>query len=186
MKNEKGFTLIELLVVIGIIGLLSTLSVVSLGNARLKARDAKRQSDLRSLQAAIELFRYDQDTGAAPVKPGSWAALGISLATYMPGGAPQDPTSTREICYCVDSTIPSKYLIAVALETNTAEIQGDLDYPQTLAGVNNSIDDTYSVALAGECLCSDGSEPTVLDCRDLALGNLTGATFTTVMCLGGI
>ena len=54
--NKKGFTLIELLVVIAIIGLLSTLAVVALGSARLKARDAKRVSDLKQIQTALELY----------------------------------------------------------------------------------------------------------------------------------
>lgn len=56
MKNKKGFTLIELLVVIAIIGLLATLSVVSLNNARERARDARRLSDIRQIQTALELY----------------------------------------------------------------------------------------------------------------------------------
>lgn len=42
--KKKGFTLIELLVVIAIIGLLGTLSAVSFGNSREKARIAKSAS----------------------------------------------------------------------------------------------------------------------------------------------
>ncbi|MCK4539944.1 type II secretion system protein [Candidatus Parcubacteria bacterium] len=64
--NKKGFTLIELLVVIAIIGLLSTLAVVSLNNARLKARDAKRMSDLKQISTAMELYSSDQGTSAYP------------------------------------------------------------------------------------------------------------------------
>lgn len=60
--KSKGFTLIELLVVIAIIGLLSTLAVVALNNARSKARDAKRLSDIKSIQTALELFFADKST----------------------------------------------------------------------------------------------------------------------------
>ena len=61
MINKKGFTLIELLVVIAIIGLLSTLAVVSLNNARQKSRDAKRVSDIKQIQTALELYFADQN-----------------------------------------------------------------------------------------------------------------------------
>ena len=58
-NNKKAFTLIELLVVISIIGLLATLAVVALKNAREKARDVKRVSDLRQIRTALELY-YDK------------------------------------------------------------------------------------------------------------------------------
>ena len=45
-KQKRGFTLIELLVVISIIGLLSSIILVSLNNARIKARYAKAQAEL--------------------------------------------------------------------------------------------------------------------------------------------
>jgi len=58
LKNYKrgGFTLIELLVVIAIIGILSSIVMASLNSARAKSRDAKRLSDIKSLQLALELY----------------------------------------------------------------------------------------------------------------------------------
>lgn len=64
--NKKGFTLIELLVVIAIIGLLSTLAVVSLNSARLKARDARRQSDIKQISTALELYNSQNNLGQYP------------------------------------------------------------------------------------------------------------------------
>ena len=56
-RTLRGFTLIELLVVISIIGFLSTVVLASLNTARARARDAKRISDIRQLQAALELYK---------------------------------------------------------------------------------------------------------------------------------
>lgn len=57
-KNKKnlGFTLVELLIVIAIIGIISTVATVSLNEARAKARDAKRLSDMAQITKALELY----------------------------------------------------------------------------------------------------------------------------------
>lgn len=52
----RAFTLIELLVVIAIIGLLSSIVFASLNSARAKARDARRQADLRTIATALQLW----------------------------------------------------------------------------------------------------------------------------------
>lgn len=56
IKSREGFTLIELLVVIGIIGLLASVVLVGLSGARRSGRDARRISDLKSIQTALELY----------------------------------------------------------------------------------------------------------------------------------
>jgi len=88
MRKQRGFTLIELLVVIAIIGLLSTLAVVALNNARMKSRDAKRVSDVKQIQTALEL--YYNDVNLYPAAP-----LGTAIAsggvTYM-AAVPTNPS----------------------------------------------------------------------------------------------
>jgi|SRR3989344_2600351 len=54
-KTTRGFTLIELLVVIAIIGVLASIVLASLNNARKKSRDARRITDIKQLQLALEL-----------------------------------------------------------------------------------------------------------------------------------
>ncbi len=60
MKNapraKAGFTLIELLVVIAIIGILAGVILSSFTDSRKKARDAKRLTELHSIETALELY----------------------------------------------------------------------------------------------------------------------------------
>ena len=70
---KRGFTLVELLVVIAIIALLSTLSVVALNSARAKARDARRQSDIKQIRTALDMY-FDSNL----TYPANCAGLGSS------------------------------------------------------------------------------------------------------------
>lgn len=120
-SKQKGFTLIELLVVIAIIGLLSTLAVVALTSARAKARDAKRISDIKQVQTALELYFADQGqkyptatdkplgVGDQLVLCGGDLAKGFqptvatcqaSGATTFMGKVPKDPNSPTTSVLC--------------------------------------------------------------------------------------
>ena len=93
-KQQKGFTLIELLVVIAIIGILATIVMVSLNTARSKARDARRVSDIRQLQLALQMY-YDSN--------GSYPAALSNLATTFIAAVPLDPDGTSSYQYCVSA-----------------------------------------------------------------------------------
>jgi len=80
VNNKKGFTLIELLVVISIIGFLSTLAVVSLKNAREKARDTRRKADLTQIRKALDLY-YDQYGYYPPSAGCGYDCNGYSFST---------------------------------------------------------------------------------------------------------
>ncbi len=88
LRKSKGFTLIELLVVIAIIGILSSIVLVSMGNARAKARDANRQSDIRQITTAQELFYGDGEVYATSTAQDGTIAIG----TYL--GSLNDPQPT--------------------------------------------------------------------------------------------
>ena len=79
MKNKKGFTLIELLVVVAIMGLLAALAVVALNTARARARDARRVSDIKQIQTALEL--YYMDNYKYPVDPTNNLIEGLCLSS---------------------------------------------------------------------------------------------------------
>ncbi len=94
-SQHKGFTLIELLVVIAIIGVLSSVVLVSLNGARVRARDARRVSDLKQIVTALNL--YIDATAAYPIASGasanaSFEAMAQTLITVgFISAIPKDP-----------------------------------------------------------------------------------------------
>ena len=97
MKNffKRGFTLIELLIVIAIIGILLAMILPNLAGARERARDARRKTDLNSIQQALRLYYNDNqkfpDTSGFP-----WGHALVHPTTgdvYM-AILPYDPSST--------------------------------------------------------------------------------------------
>ncbi|PJE64729.1 MAG: hypothetical protein COU90_00455 [Candidatus Ryanbacteria bacterium CG10_big_fil_rev_8_21_14_0_10_43_42] len=91
---KKGFTLIELLVVISIIGLLASVVLASLNTARSRARDARRMTDMRQIQTALEL--YFNDNGVYPSTSNVWFGVSVNGGSrgvtgaggYIPNLAP--------------------------------------------------------------------------------------------------
>lgn len=67
-SSARGFTLIEVMVAVSIIAILSGVIAISASSSNQQSRDAKRQSDLRALQTAVELYknRYGSYPEACP------------------------------------------------------------------------------------------------------------------------
>lgn len=56
---NKAFTLIELLIVVAIIGILAAIAVPNFMNAQIRAKVARSQSDLRTMEQAILRYMFD-------------------------------------------------------------------------------------------------------------------------------
>ncbi|OGE80638.1 MAG: hypothetical protein A2660_00825 [Candidatus Doudnabacteria bacterium RIFCSPHIGHO2_01_FULL_45_18] len=92
-QSGAGFTLIELLIVVAIIGLLLSLVVLSLGAARMKARDSKRLTDVQSIRSALDIY-YDFGNGYPDTPTWDLAQLTNSQLSCLGDSAikvPQDP-----------------------------------------------------------------------------------------------
>lgn len=108
-KGHRGFTLIELLVVIAIIGILSSVVLASLNTARQKARDARRISDIKNLQLALELSADDHG-GNYP------AALADLVTDGYISVVPLDPSDDSAPLY--GSNNSTQYHLAFDLENS--------------------------------------------------------------------
>ncbi len=59
--TKSAFTLIELLIVVAIIGILAAIAVPNFLNAQTRASLARVQSDLRSVETALEMYQIDNN-----------------------------------------------------------------------------------------------------------------------------
>jgi len=89
MTKKQGFTLVELLVTIAIIGILASIIVVNISGARKQARDAKRQSELKSIQTALEQY--------ANLNNGLYPSDLSQLSPFI-NPIPIDPMTGQESC----------------------------------------------------------------------------------------
>jgi len=89
--HGKGFTLLEMLVTIGIISVIVSMGFVSYSTAQKKARDAKRKSDLKAIQNAMEQY-YSICNYKYPVPvSGKVPSSIVCIATTIMSSVPKDP-----------------------------------------------------------------------------------------------
>jgi len=152
VNKSKGFTLIELLVVIAIIGVLASIVLASVSTARAKARDAKRISEIRQIETALQMYHndngryppiahglgFDTTCGGSATLPlivgcghcQRWCALETALAPYIKK-LPRDPLGTAQATYYYAYSSNSNdqmYGLMVVLESPNRVSQNDSGY----------------------------------------------------------
>jgi prepilin-type N-terminal cleavage/methylation domain-containing protein len=85
--SRRAFTLVELLVVISIIGLLSTIAVVSLGSARMNARNTQRKANLVQISKALDLYYADNSSYPSTGGLNQWRGACSAFGPYPDSGA---------------------------------------------------------------------------------------------------
>ncbi|MCD5381403.1 MAG: type II secretion system GspH family protein [Candidatus Pacebacteria bacterium] len=104
-KSTTGLSLVELLVVITIISILSGIGYASFSKGSAQSRDAERQSDLRTMQAAIEL--YKNYNGRYPEGCNGFAANGNGVWSGQDGSGYACSVGNQYIVGLAPEYIPS-------------------------------------------------------------------------------
>lgn len=104
-EYRGGFTLIELLVVIAIIAILSAIAITAFSILNKNSRDARRKSDLKTIQSALEQYHSDQNfypsglgSGALTSDTGRPTPYPTPAKIYLQT-VPQDPTTGNAYPY---------------------------------------------------------------------------------------
>ncbi len=115
--RARGFTLIELLVVIAIIGILSAVVLASLNTARGGARDARRTSEIRQIQYALELYYTENGLYPTCLFAGGSCTTVLNGSQYMKA-VPKDPGSGLQYSYAAtgSGTNCSGYHLGASME----------------------------------------------------------------------
>ncbi|OGZ36361.1 MAG: hypothetical protein A3I88_02775 [Candidatus Portnoybacteria bacterium RIFCSPLOWO2_12_FULL_39_9] len=123
--TKKAFTLIELLVVIAIIGLIAAIVLISVKNIKQKSRDARRVSDIKSIQEGLSLYNIDARifpvydgylTGSDNMSQALVSADSMQAVPIDPLNAAVDGVIYK---YYYQSVNGSVYLLKYYLETNS-------------------------------------------------------------------
>jgi len=88
-NKRRGFTLIELMVVVAIIGMLTGLVSFNFQQARMRARDVQRKSELAAIRDALEMYKNDQ-------LPQTFPATGSLETTLIPNYIKEIPIDPIE------------------------------------------------------------------------------------------
>jgi len=160
--KQKAFTLVELLMVLAIIALLTTLSFVSLGPVREKARDARRFQDMNQITKALQLYWIDNEyypmrtcgpeDGQPDCGTGGWETSDSGpeyfmeyLASYLTDKTPVDPINRRIEGFGYFGPRPGNYFYAYYRYDPQEYCQCDelsptcknIDRPFAILAVNN-------------------------------------------------
>ena len=139
-QKSRGFTLIELLVVIAIIGILATVASVSLTQARRRARDTKRVSDIQQIRNGLVIYSNSRATyppADATVYPTTPVTLGIDVGCLDDNGfnaagactgldimqrVPAEQTPPPRAQYVYRKTAASEYEITFQLDGEIGDL----------------------------------------------------------------
>ncbi|OGJ41100.1 MAG: hypothetical protein A2378_00390 [Candidatus Pacebacteria bacterium RIFOXYB1_FULL_44_10] len=172
IRNIKAFTLIELLITMAILAVITTVVAGNFAGSTQKGRDARRKSDLKQLQTALEAYMNDKgeyptyeggssffsylDASGIPVSVDTGESFAIGNVVYM-SKVPADPNSSYTYLYVPDAdTHPRAYQIFTHLENEKDKeyaLSFETDVTDCQFGVSSSNISMDTPLVAGNRSC---------------------------------
>lgn len=141
VRGRKGFTLIEILIVVAIIAILASIVIVGLGPAQQSGRDARRVTDLQSIQNGLELYYqqcgfYPSNTQGSTNCPADSSNDFAGMATALKSSGvvgstniPIDPSSPHQTYYYASNG--TSYTLGATLENSNNSVFNNYTAPTT-------------------------------------------------------
>ena len=146
-RKSQGFTIVELLIVIVVIGILALLVITTYSGIQAKARNAKRQTDIQSLQTQLEAF-FSQNGYYPSLTDMNSSAWRTANMKSLDQNALIDPSNPTQSTTLVNGAVAKSYSYQVtdssgasceATDTNCAQYTLTATYEGTVNGAS-----TYS------------------------------------------
>lgn len=120
-ENRTGFTLIELLVVTAIIAMILSVLVIQFSAYRMRVRDVERESTVKELQKALELYITTKRTfpEVSTIITGTDLLSSALIDTGTIQTISPDPLNSGAFVYTYDSPSGKTYTITYTLETDS-------------------------------------------------------------------
>lgn len=155
MYKSRGFSFVEVLIAVAVIAVLSTVAFAALGEARKKARDTQRKSDLEQIHLALRLYKDENasyptghDAGTV-IGEGGATTLNNLIDDYLPM-VPLDPmgpsNSVHQYVYVTNFNCSSVGTTVTMLYAKSMEISSNNNWLSMCNGVAPGTN-TYAIIL---------------------------------------
>ncbi len=140
--HKKGFTLVETLVAVSIIAILGAIVMMNMSEAKKKARDTQRVSDMQQLAVAFRLYK-DFNSGNPDYALGDLlgdpAGVDADIATYL-AGTIKDPVNSGTTQYYYDSSYNCNGTLKAVIFARTMERTNAGNYVSVCGSIASASD----------------------------------------------
>ncbi len=123
-RNKKGFTLVEILVALSILAILMAAVMMNMSEARKKARDTQRVSDMQQLTLAFRMYRemnsINPTAASGEILGDGAGAVDTDIAPYLTNTI-KDPINSGSSQYYYDSSYNCNGSLKAVIYAKTME-----------------------------------------------------------------